>query len=1567
MANDTREYVTVIKLNATEARDNLEMLQKKVADLAAMRDKAIAAKQDSNFVKELSKDLRAAKAELKSYDNNVRKTVETLNNISTASLGEVKTAMRSLQREMNKTTDPDDYRRLNGLLEQCKDRMDQFKDSTGQSNAEIRKMVNEAQIAANVINNINGSSVNDLRSAQSTIQTRMAGMNPSSASYARQNEDLLKIKARLQEIGEKQKIVNTIVDEYNAEIRQAGQESKKVATNTELVNRTMKNLSTSSVDDLKFSLRIVNDEMKSLGRGTKEFRAMQQQAKLLNRELQRTQVEGAAQQGWMSRMANFANKWQAAVFSLAASLTGLTLTIRKTVSDFAEMEDVLASTRKYTGLADDQVRELNEGFKKMDTRSSRKQLNDFAGEAGRLGIQSKEAIAEFVDGADKISVALGDDLGDGAVETIGKLAMAFGEDKKMGLRGAMLATGSALNELSQSSSANGGYIVDFTARLAGMGIQAKISQQNTMGFASVLDQNMQEAETSATAFGQLITKMFQDPAKFAKLAGQNVKEFTDLLSKDANQALLKFFEAMQAKGGFKDLAPMFSQMGLEGNRAVGVLSTMAAKLDDVRAAQSVANKAYADGTSVTKEFNYTNNTANAQLDKAKKNFMEISIELGQKLMPIARYGITTTSTVVKVLSSLIDFTQKYWKVLVVLTGTITAFTIAANARLIVSKAENVYLKLGIALEKVHVGLLKAKTAVTTVLSVATQLLTGKITLANAAQKLFNKTVLGNPYLLAAAAAIGLTAALAKFTTKASSAEKVQKDINKAIKEGTEQATDEEARIISLTDTIKSQVVSERAKKEALDELNGKLMDAHLNNITAEEVRTGKANRQLETYIKNYKQKIILQGLEKKLSESIAKEAEAYDTIDKINEFGSKPKNIFQKIAGWAGNVTNDDNQYYIQKQQEKIDQEKEYQTLLRHRMEMNQSYDDFTVYKPGDANRTKDANKADSSGGNYVDPKEAAKLAAKQKQLQTRQERERKAALKKDLEDAKAHNAQLQEANILAYQKGDISYREYVEKQHKLNIDGFDGRIEVLKKYNEDYRQLTDDRAREELEAQQQHNDFLLKDAEKAYRQQVAMAEAEYNNPDSIVYRNDDVLNERLFEAEMSAMADKLAIYSKGSQEWIETRDAMETKEEEHSIDLQRSYAEKLEQYREAWGKRDVAAQEKVQIDGLKLLLEKKLIKEKEYQEMLRRMKLHYAEMKSEDDLQNSPWEVTKTTATTAYNTARNEAEAEYQAKRPNGPTLVDYFVGDIDIYKSTLQKLQEMEDSTAITHNEHMQAMANATGDLTNSIAQKAQMAYEAVSGILNGMSSVFSAQADYEVNVTQKKYEKLIEKAGNNSAKKQKLQEKEEKEIAKIKTAANKKAMTIEIAQAFASTALAAINAYESAAKIPFVGHTLAPIAAAAATAAGMLQIEAIKKQQQVQEAGYYEGGFTGGNDYRRRAGIVHQGEFVANHDAVANSRILPALQLIDKAQRNNTVGRLTEQDVSRSLGQGDTTVVSAPTVNVVNDNELGEMITEANALLQQLSTVLASGIQAKVSIDGQEGVKHQLDRYNKLMSNK
>lgn len=262
--------------------------------------------------------------------------------------------------------------------------------------------------------------------------------------------------------------------------------------------------------------------------------------------------------------------------------------------------------------------------------------------------------------------------------------------------------------------------------------------------------------------------------------------------------------------------------------------------------------------------------------------------------------------------------------------------------------------------------------------------------------------------------------------------------------------------------------------------------------------------------------------------------------------------------------------------------------------------------------------------------------------------------------------------------------------------------------------------------------------------------------------------------------------------------------------------------------------------------------------------------------------------------------------------------------------------------------------------------MVMDAVGSIMNGMSSYYSAAADYEVNIVTKKYDKQIEAAGKNSKKTKKLEEQKEKEIAKIKTKYNKKAMAIQIAQATASTAFNAISAFgavlqkEQPWTVP-----LAYAAATAATTSGMLQIAAIKKQHAAEQAGYYEGGFTGGKRYRREAGIVHEGEFVANHKAVENQNILPFLQFIDQAQRNNTVGSLTAQDVSRQLG-GNNAAIVAPVVNVSSDNsELRQTITDMKNVTARLNDILDAGIDAQVYIDGEHGVAKQLSRYNKMKS--
>ena len=161
----------------------------------------------------------------------------------------------------------------------------------------------------------------------------------------------------------------------------------------------------------------------------------------------------------------------------------------------AALDDVYADVMKTTGLTHEQVERLNEAFKRMDTRTSREELNKLAYEAGKLGINTEEGVAQFVSASDKINIALGDVLGDGAMVTIGKLTEIF-ESSTTALEGKnledkMLAIGSAVNSLGQASTANEGYMVEFMKRLGGIAAQAGLSADQILGYASALDQNGQ--------------------------------------------------------------------------------------------------------------------------------------------------------------------------------------------------------------------------------------------------------------------------------------------------------------------------------------------------------------------------------------------------------------------------------------------------------------------------------------------------------------------------------------------------------------------------------------------------------------------------------------------------------------------------------------------------------------------------------------------------------------------------------------------------------------------------------------------------------------------------------------------------------------------------------------------------------------------------------------------------------------------------------------------------------------------------------------------------------------------
>ena len=247
----------------------------------------------------------------------------------------------------------------------------------------------------------------------------------------------------------------------------------------------------------------------------------------------------------------------------------------------------------------------------------------------------------------------------------------------------------------------------------------------------------------------------------------------------------------------------------------------------------------------------------------------------------------------------------------------------------------------------------------------------------------------------------------------------------------------------------------------------------------------------------------------------------------------------------------------------------------------------------------------------------------------------------------------------------------------------------------------------------------------------------------------------------------------------------------------------------------------------------------------------------------------------------------------------------------------------------------------------------------MLSSASAYAQACSDLEVAKITANYERQIEAAGKNSKKRERLEKERDEKIRKQKTASNERAMKIEIAQAIANTVTNALGAFGAVLQ-PQMPWTvpLAYAAAAAATLNGMMQIATIKKQHQAEAAGYYEGGFTGGNRYRREAGIVHEGEFVASHEAVNNGDILPALQLIDRAQRANTVGQLRADDIARSVSPAST---PAPVVNIIGNPDATAAINDLNSVVATLNAILAAGIRMDT-----EQASNELRRFERLRSN-
>lgn len=382
------------------------------------------------------------------------------------------------------------------------------------------------------------------------------------------------------------------------------------------VQRKNMRLADMSMEQLEAESRRLRMAIHSINPNTAQFAT-------LSRELKNVDARMTTLRQGMSGFSRMWTEVKTNMVSAGAVLAGMfagtmiSTWISGMVKGSAELSDLQADVRRTTGMTKSEVDELTKSLGQMNTRTARAELLKLATDAGKLGITGVQDVMKFVRAGDQIRVALGEDLGEDAIKSIGKLNQTFkvGETSGKDLEGQMLATGSAINALGQASTAQEAFLVDFTTRMAGVNTQAGINVQNTLGYAAALDQLGQRSETSSTALSQFTLKAFKDTADYAQIAGMGVQEFSQLLSTDTNEALLRVLEGLNGNNaGLQMMVQKFGMVDQEGARAVGVLSSLANNTKLVREQQALANTEFEKGTSISNEFNTKNSTLGANLE-----------------------------------------------------------------------------------------------------------------------------------------------------------------------------------------------------------------------------------------------------------------------------------------------------------------------------------------------------------------------------------------------------------------------------------------------------------------------------------------------------------------------------------------------------------------------------------------------------------------------------------------------------------------------------------------------------------------------------------------------------------------------------------------------------------------------------------------------------------------------------------------------------------------------------------------------------------------------------------------
>lgn len=183
-------------------------------------------------------------------------------------------------------------------------------------------------------------------------------------------------------------------ESYKKELISTSKSLSAMHASAAKVGRTIDGLSSQSLSDINKTIKAINRELASgrVERGSADWHRLTEALRECKNEAARIKSEISDTSTRTSSLGMRVAGWATAMRAAFDVVGGVWQKAQDFVSAFAQMDEALADTRKYTGLSGEAVGQLQEKLKQMDTRTSREELNALAGAAGRLGITAVDDI-----------------------------------------------------------------------------------------------------------------------------------------------------------------------------------------------------------------------------------------------------------------------------------------------------------------------------------------------------------------------------------------------------------------------------------------------------------------------------------------------------------------------------------------------------------------------------------------------------------------------------------------------------------------------------------------------------------------------------------------------------------------------------------------------------------------------------------------------------------------------------------------------------------------------------------------------------------------------------------------------------------------------------------------------------------------------------------------------------------------------------------------------------------------------------------------------------------------------